>query len=75
VPTALGAGGETPGGRLAEGNALAWRCSAVPEGWIPTIVDFRAAIGRICGALARGKPEPDGRTEGGIGPERRMAGG
>src|ERR1700731_2011994 len=30
--------------------------SCVSAGWMPTIVAFFTAMGRICGALARGKP-------------------
>jgi hypothetical protein len=68
-PLSDGASAPSPGAELCAGGfggggprpRLDWggcRCSEVTAGWMPTIVALFAVIGRICGALARGKPGP-----------------
>jgi hypothetical protein len=71
---ALGAAGG------AFGDPPAARVSAGAEPWIPTIVGFRAVIGRICGGLARGSPPelaggPTGGRAGAPGPGRAAGAG
>lgn len=56
-----------PAGIAAEDGAP--RVAAVAAGWIPTMVAFFPAIGRICGAFARGSAPPvapGGRAAGDI---------
>jgi hypothetical protein len=57
-------GGVTFGG--AGFGAADRRCSAVAAGCMPTMVDFLAVIGRICGGFARGSTEFAGRAAGAI---------